>query len=80
MIGIIGIAYLWMSWTCVGMVWPTWLLRLIFACQCRALFSWKTLQMTVVPMVITVFALFPPYTVSLGILYIFLVYIATIVS
>jgi hypothetical protein len=73
-------AYLWISWIGFGMVWPTWLLRLAFIAEAKAVFSWKTLQMTIIPVIITVFAVHPPTSLLLIFLYAVLVYIAIIAS
>lgn len=63
------ITYSWVSWIGVGILWASFVIR----CTCMyiigTLFSRKTLQNAIIPAIITVFAVFPPYTLSLAMLY-----------
>ena len=72
------LAYLYSSWFCFIMAWFTWLVRLGLAYLSKTLLSWKTVRATVIPGIITVLALFPPYSLFLGIIYIFIVGIVII--
>jgi hypothetical protein len=73
------VAYLYSSWFCFIMAWFVWLVCLILAYLEKTLFSWKTVRATVIPCIITVLAVFPPYSILLGFLYLITACIAFII-
>jgi hypothetical protein len=70
--------YFLSSWACFGFVWTAWVIRCARRYVAGTLFSRKMLQSTGIPVLVTVFALFPPHSWLMSFLYVLIALIAVV--